>query len=421
MAEITMPRLSDSMEEGTIVRWLKQSGEHVNRDEELAEIETDKATVTYEADGSGVLSIAVQEGETVPVGAVIGSLGETQPAQPPGNAPGSQQQPQQVEGTRQAKGTQQPQSVAGNGRPSVAPKLKASPVARRTAQRLGIELASLAGSGPGGRILRRDVLAAQQAGETVAVAEGATEQTVPAALQDAPIVADTTTARGVSTSQELTRTQALIARRMAESRATVPSFSLQVDLDMSAALAMRAQLKAMAEPAPSLNDIVVKASALALRRHPLANGSYRDGRFELHPRVNVGVAVAVEGALVVPTIVDADVKSLGAIASEARQLIASAHERTLTPAQLSGGTFTVSNLGMYGIDRFEGIINPPQAAILCVGAVQERPFAVQGRVEVRPSLTLTLACDHRILYGAAAAELLAEIRRLLEEPLALAL
>lgn len=433
MAEITMPRLSDSMEEGTIVRWLKQTGEQVRRDEELVEIETDKATVTYEADGSGALTIAVQDGETVPVGAVIGSLGD---------GVSSAAQPQRPQTPPARSSASAPSGAAqGNGAPVAARELKASPVARRTAQRLGIELAALSGSGPGGRILRRDVLAAQQAapapapaastGRAVAtVSEPAAPEAEASAVQAAaagseqaaPAAAATATARGEMTLQELTRTQTVIARRMAESRATVPSFSLQADLDMSAALAMRAQLKAMTESAaPSLNDIVVKACALALRRHPLANGSYRDGRFELHSRVNVGIAVAVEGALVVPRIVDADTKSLGAIAAEARGLVASARERTLSPAQLSGATFTVSNLGMYGIDRFEGIVSPPQAAILCVGAVQERPLAVQGRVEVRPSLTLTLACDHRILYGASAAEFLAEVRRLLEAPLAMAL
>ena len=228
-------------------------------------------------------------------------------------------------------------------------------------------------------------------------------------------------ADGGGETQELTRIQSLIARRMAASRSTVPEFALEVDVDMTGALEMRRELKAVAEAAPSLNDIIVKASALALRRHPRANGSFAEDRFVLHPRVNVAVAVAVEGSLLTPVVFDADTTSLGEIARQTRRLIERGRAGQLAPAELEGATFTVSNLGMFGIDRFEGIINAPQSAILCVGAVRDRPVAVDGEVVIRPVASMTLAADHRILYGADAAAFLVEIRRLLEHPLTMAL
>jgi len=209
---------------------------------------------------------------------------------------------------------------------------------------------------------------------------------------------------------------------MAESKATAPDFQLVVDIDMTAAVELRERLKEVAEPAPSYNDMVVKACGVALRESPRVNGAYRDGRFELYGRVNVGVAVAAEGTLVVPTIFDADRKSLGAIAADARALIDKVRQGQITPPELSGGTFTVSNLGMYGIDSFTAVINPPQAAILAVGAVARKPVVDSGgRIVARNTMTVTLVCDHRIVYGADGAGFLARVRELLERPLSLAL
>jgi pyruvate dehydrogenase E2 component (dihydrolipoamide acetyltransferase) len=208
---------------------------------------------------------------------------------------------------------------------------------------------------------------------------------------------------------------------MAESRATVPDFTLQIEVDMEGCVQARAQLKGIADPAPSYNDFVVKACALALREFPRANGAYRDAKFELYSRVNVGVAVAAENALVVPTVFDADQKGLGTIARETRALAERVRAGVITPPELAGGTFTVSNLGMYGITNFAAVINPPQAAILAVGAMVPRPVAKDGEVAVRNVMRMTLTCDHRILYGADAAQFLARIRALLEQPLALAL
>jgi pyruvate dehydrogenase E2 component (dihydrolipoamide acetyltransferase) len=239
-------------------------------------------------------------------------------------------------------------------------------------------------------------------------------------------VTETGTAKGDVSVVDLSRIQQTIARRMAEAKATIPEFTLTTEVDMENAVALRKKLKDLAGEdgvAPSYNDIVVKACAMALKEYPRANGSYnKDGRFELFSRVNVGVAVAAQHALVVPVIHDADQKSLGQIARDARKLAARVRDGTVSPPELSGGTFTVSNLGMFGITEFVAVINPPQAAILAVGSMEPRPVVTdKGKIEARHRMTITLSCDHRILYGADAAEFLGTIRKLLEEPLAIAL
>jgi pyruvate dehydrogenase E2 component (dihydrolipoamide acetyltransferase) len=289
-------------------------------------------------------------------------------------------------------------------------RVKASPVARRIARDRGVDLSALHGSGPGGRIVKADVEAA-----------GAP---APAPAPAAPTAPDVATAKGDVSVQELNRTQQTIARRMAESRATVPDFTLQADVDMEAAVAARASLKTAAgegQLVPSLNDMVVKACGLALREFPRVNSAYRDGRFERYSRVNVGVAVAAADALLVPTVFDADRRTLGEIARDTRALSERARDGAITPPELSGGTFSVSNLGMYGIREFTAVINPPQAAILSVGRVEPRAVVRDGEVVARHLMSVTLACDHRILYGADAAEFLARVRALLEAPMALAL
>jgi pyruvate dehydrogenase E2 component (dihydrolipoamide acetyltransferase) len=288
----------------------------------------------------------------------------------------------------------------------------ASPVARRIARERDVDLTSLAGSGPGGRIVKADVEAAAQ--ETPGT---------PAPVPPAPAPADGESGRGTVTVTEPSRAQALIARRMAESRATVPSFTLETTVDMTTAVSLRAEMKETAldsELVPTVNDLVVKAAAIALREQPGANGAWRDGRFERYSRVNVGVAVAGEGSLVVPTVFDADRLTLAQIAEATQGLAARVRSGEITPPELSSGTFTVSNLGMFGVRAFEAIINQPQAAILAVGAVQERPAVHDGQVVPRMLMDLVLACDHRVLYGADGARLLERIRALLEAPLSLA-
>jgi pyruvate dehydrogenase E2 component (dihydrolipoamide acetyltransferase) len=451
MADVAMPRLSDSMEEGTILKWLKSDGDDVSRGDELVEIETDKANMTYEADQDGTLSIVAQEGDTLAVGETIAKIGEggsengsapaereaeeggedeggeaetataTAEAEPPSDEGGdATEAPEREEPSREEP------AESGNGR------IKASPVARRMARELGLELGNVQGTGPGGRIVKADVEAASkgdgaQAAPTEAPAAPAEEPQREEEPKEAPgpvVSGDGETGKGETTTQDLTRLQQTVARRMAESKATAPDFVLNVDVDMEEAVDLRKRLKAAAnegQSVPSFNDFVVKASALALLDFPRANGAYRDGKFELYSRVNVGVAVAGQDALVVPTVFDADRKSLGQISRETRALAERVRAGAITPPELSSGTFTVSNLGMFGIQSFVAVINPPQAAILAVGAMAPTPVVRDGEVVVRNIMRLTLACDHRILYGADAAEFLGRIRERLENPLQLAL
>jgi pyruvate dehydrogenase E2 component (dihydrolipoamide acetyltransferase) len=315
--------------------------------------------------------------------------------------------------------------VTGGGGERRGERIKASPLARRIARERGLDLGAVRGSGPGGRIVRADVVAATGAVGTAATGppDAAGTAAGPRAPAAEPTLAErVATAKGETTSVELTRTQQTIARRMAESKATIPDFTLQAEVDMEECVRLRSELKRLSQrEAPTYNDMVVKAGALALREHPRVNGTYRDGVLQLHSRVNVGVAVAAEQALVVPTVFDADEKSLGEIAREARALAEKVRAGTITPPELGGGTFTVSNLGMYGVRSFTAIINPPQAAILSVGSLEARAVVREGEVLARHTLLLTLACDHRILYGADAAQFLARIRELLEAPAALTL
>jgi pyruvate dehydrogenase E2 component (dihydrolipoamide acetyltransferase) len=466
-----MPRLSDSMEEGTILKWLKSDGDEVAKGDELAEIETDKATMTYEADSAGVLKIRAQEGETLPIGEVIATIGEGSGG---GDAGGGDEQAQgEEEASAESDGAAQDEAPAqeeeapaqevatkerdgggGNGkaggaeRPAPAParaegngqagdgRVKASPVARRIAREKGIDLQALSGTGPGGRIVKADVEKAADGGgdgggpvDLPAIPQAEEKPAAPEQPEGRPdkpkppppVVSEGATGRGDVEVVELTRTQQVIARRMAESKATVPEFTLQADIDMEQCVELRGRLKQIADPAPSYNDMIVKACALALRDHPRANGAYKDGHFELFSRVNVGVAVAAENALIVPVVLDADRKGLGAIARESRTLAERVRAGVITPPELANGTFTVSNLGMFGIREFTAVINPPQAAILAVGAMRPLPVARDGEVSVRNVMSVTLACDHRILYGAEAAQFLGRIRELLEEPLGLAL
>jgi pyruvate dehydrogenase E2 component (dihydrolipoamide acetyltransferase) len=412
MTHVLMPRLSDSMEAGTILTWLKHDGEAVAAGEELVEIETDKATMTYEAEAAGTLRIVAAVGASVAVGEPIASIGDAAPAPAAAAAPAPAAAPAAT-------------ALAAPAAPALAPPAKAanrvranaSPLARRIAATHGVDLAGGEGSGPRGRITRADVLRASAAAAPETAPAVAAPASVPAVAAPAP-------APGETTVQQLSRLQQVVARRMAEAKASAPEFQVQTEVPMDAAIALRAQLKALARdrPAPSLNDLVVKACALALREHPRANGSYRDGTFELHRRVNVGVAVAAEDALVVPTVFDADARSLGAIACEVRRLAAAVREGRILPAELAGGTFTVSNLGMYGVTAMTPILNVPQAGILGVGATRAvLARDADGGIAERQLMTLTLTCDHRILYGADAARFLATIRDLLADPLRLAL
>jgi pyruvate dehydrogenase E2 component (dihydrolipoamide acetyltransferase) len=431
MSDVAMPRLSDSMEEGTILKWLKADGDAVTKGEELVEIETDKANMTYEADEEGTLEIVAQEGDTLPVGETICRIGEggggsagaeeadeDEAPEPEAEEQGDEGPADEAEDEAEPEPEEDeaPEPEAEEQEPEPEPeageRVKASPIARRIASEQGIDLATIEGSGPGGRIVKADV--ESQEPEPEAPAEEASPAKKGRAADQG---------RGEIEHVELTRLQRTVSRRMAESKATAPDFVMTVEVDMTQAVDLRAQLKVAAgeAPAPSFNDFVIKASALALKAFPRANGAYRDGQFELYSRVNVGVAVAGQDALVVPTVFDADRKGLGQIAEEARRLAERVREGKITPPELSAGTFTISNLGMYGIKRFVAVINPPQAAILAVGELTPTPVVRDGEVVIRTLMELTLTCDHRILYGADAAEFLGRIREHLEQPLTLVL
>ena len=477
--DITMPRLSDSMEEGTVLKWLVETGAEIKRGQEIAEIETDKANMTYEADVEGTLSeIVAGEGDTVAIGEVIARLGEG------GEAPSSGEDEDSAgdetdeakasgdeddgadaasadeddEGTDAASDGEPEESEqaeeeeaapvaikeddSGNGASATESKpssgsgdngdgrVKASPVARRMASEMSVDLSSLEGSGPGGRIVKADVQAAADGGGAKAEGTDAPDTgSAESATEDKPEpppsergAAGDGGAKGETEVVELSRLQKTVARRMAESKATAPDFQLMMEVDMSRCVALRAQLKEVTEKPPSYNDMVIKAVALALREHPRVNGAYKDGSFELYSRVNVGVAVAAQDALVVPTIFDADKKSLGEIARDIRGLAVKVRDGKIAPPELSGGTFAVSNLGMFGVDDVTAVINPPQAGIIGVGAMKKTPVVDDdGRIVAHEVMKLRLSGDHRILYGADGAEFLGRVRELLEQPLQLAL
>jgi pyruvate dehydrogenase E2 component (dihydrolipoamide acetyltransferase) len=442
-----MPRLSDSMEEGTILTWLKQVGDEIAVGDELVEIETDKANMAYESDVAGTLQeILAQEGETLPIGSPIARIGESNGVGSGGKAEDGEGQTDRPAGPA-AAGDPPPLPVAkassGGVPPTASPagdadgtddedpaegaadrggnrdgeRVKASPLARRLAEDKGLDLSVLHGSGPGGRIIKHDVEEAE-APSSAAPAPS----TQPEGAGAAPTGGGT--AKGETETRELNKLQQTIARRMAESKATAPHFYLTIEIDMGKAVEARAAIKAASKEGdvvPSFNDMIVKACAIALREFPKANGAYRDGRYELYSRVNVGVAVAAEEALVVPTVFDADRKGLRQIAADTRAVAAKVRDGSVTPPELSGGTFTVSNLGMYGIDEFDAVINMGQAAILAVGAIREVPAARDGEIVPAQLMKATLSCDHRILYGAEGAEFLARVKQLLEEPVSLAL
>jgi pyruvate dehydrogenase E2 component (dihydrolipoyllysine-residue acetyltransferase) len=413
MIEVALPRLSDSMEEGTLIKWLKRDGDRVAAGDELVEVETDKATVTVSAEEEGVLSVVAAEGTTVAVGEVIARL-----------APASEDLDVSPKIADEAPAG--PAEVVAAAAPAVPAHTNghgaATPLARRAAAVHGVELEAVAGTGPRGRITRDDVLEAAGVA-TPAPAPASAPAPAPASAPApgpaaAPSVSD---GAGVSSdARPFTRLQQLIARRMSESRTAIPEFEVQTDVIMDEAMALRERLRGAVgedQPLPSLNDLIVRASALVLRRHPRLNASYTPEELRVWPNVNIGIAVAGEDALIVPVVRDADTLSLGQIARESRRLAERVRSGQIGPAELEGGTFTVSNLGMYGMTAIRPVINFPQVAILGVGAVRDTLARVDGEIVDRRLMTLTLSADHRAVYGADAARFLADLRDLLQAPL----
>ncbi len=425
MADVNMPKLSDTMEEGTIVEWKKKSGDPVKKGDVIAEVESDKATFDLESESDGVLDIIVPQGVPAKIGAPIARIGA------PGEAPAARPAPNEAAPKEAAKaekpkaepeappaspppspkpGAQQPARATpdGNGAAAGTAEVKASPLAKRLAAELGVNLAMVQGSGPEGRIVKEDVQAAA-AGKTA-------PQRVPAPTISRPSGPDVEVV-------EPTRMQATIARRMAEAKTTVPEFNITVEARVDLAVSMRQQLKDSVPAADkvTMTDFLVRACALVLRKFPEVNSSWVDGRFQRKRRISIGLAVAPSQGmgLLVPVVHDADLKDLIQISIESRQVIERARSGRPAEGDLSGATFSISNLGMYGVDEFVAIINPPEAAILAVGAIKEVPVVDAGRIVPGKVMRMTLSVDHRVFYGATAAQFMAEVKRLIENPVTL--
>ncbi|MEH0421188.1 dihydrolipoamide acetyltransferase family protein [Streptomyces sp. B21-083] len=432
MHEILMPRLSDTMEEGTLARWLKEEGDQIHKGDVIAEIETDKALMDLEAYDEGPLTrLLVPEGSTVPIGTAVAVIGDQsattmrppapeQPATPPAEAA----QPTQPEPTSEAPTPAAPApSAAMSSPPSPAEprRVPTSPLARRIAGEHGIDIDSITGSGPGGRIVRADV-------EKAIAPKQAPAGPAPAPAQPAPAEREQPTMRPSATAEDtedtevvpLSTVRRLTAQRLTQSAQQAPHFYLTAMVDAEPLLAFRTDLKArIGEHGPrvSVNDLIIKACATALRTHPEMNASWDETRILHHHRIHIGIAVALDDGLTVPVIHDADRKTLTEIAREARTLADKARAGHLSLDNLADGTFTISNLGPYGIDHFTAVINPPQAAILAVGAAHPEPVVRDGELAAGTVMALTLAIDHRAVDGATGAVFLTDLKALLEQPM----
>jgi pyruvate dehydrogenase E2 component (dihydrolipoamide acetyltransferase) len=424
--EVKLPRLGQGMESGTVVRWLKQEGDRVEKGEPLYELDTEKVTQEVEAEASGVLlQIAVREGE-VPVGqtvAVIGEEGEqVAEATPAGADDADAETPDRVEpdeggaeiGTekpaeaperederrrgREASASEMSEQITQIREPTRDGRVKASPLARRIAKERGIELARIQGTGPEGRIVAEDV-------ERAAAAPAPAPALAPAAPGDVEVV-------------KLSQIRRTIARRMTEAWQT-PHFQIAMSADMTAAIRLREALVARTEegaPRPTYSDILTKASAHGLMRHRDMNAHFAGDEVHLFPSANVGIAVAIPHGLVVPVIPSCERRTVAEIAAARADVVARARDGKLTNEDLQNGTFTISNLGMYGVERFVAVLNPPQAGILAVGGIEERAVVDDGELVIQPRMEMTLSCDHRSVDGATASEFLRTVKEFLEEP-----
>jgi len=435
MPEVFMPRLSDTMQEGTVSTWTKNVGDRVEKGDVLAEIETDKATMELEAYDAGVLErIVVDAGKTVPIGEVIAVIGDgiglgagggaapakakKSAAAAPAAASAQPAQAPAPDSVQAATAPPQPASTPAAGG-AAATAVKASPLARSIARDAGLDLSTVRGSGPGGRIVRADVEAAAAASRTTGSAATAARPAASALPADVSAGPDVEEVR-------LNNVRRITARRLVESMQQAPHFYVTrvVDADalVSARASINAGLAALAGDATptkiSVNDLVVKAVATALRAHPEVNVAYTGDKLLRHRRVHIGVAVALPDGLIVPVIRDADTLTVTQISTQTRDLAARARAGKLTPDEFTGSTFSISNLGMFGVDQFTAVINPPEAAILAVGATKQEPVVRDGAIVVGHTMRVTLSVDHRALDGATAAKFLADLTALLENPLA---
>ncbi|MDZ7771889.1 MAG: pyruvate dehydrogenase complex dihydrolipoamide acetyltransferase [Balneolaceae bacterium] len=412
--KVEMPKLSDTMEEGVIAKWNVEEGDKVESGDVIAEVETDKATMEVEVfDGGTILKILFGEGEAVPLGrtmAVIGEEGEDISGlledeggeEASGEeSSGSEEDGSEETAEKESDGAPSPApstDAGGNGRPAGGNgRIKASPLARRMAEERGIDLGRVSGSGPEGRIVKKDI-----------------ESYEPAAAPMAPVSAEDKEYR-------VSQMRKTIARRLAESKFSSPHYYETIDIDMEATWSARKQLVDSADEKISFNDIIVKACAAALRRHPQVNSSWKGDTIVEHGGVHVAVAVAIDEGLVTPVIQNTDRKGLLQISRETRELADKARDRNLQPEEMEGSTFTVSNLGMFGIEEFTAIINPPNACILAVGAIRDVPVVKDGEVVPGKRMKVTLSSDHRIVDGATAARFLNTLKEMLENPLGMLL
>jgi pyruvate dehydrogenase E2 component (dihydrolipoyllysine-residue acetyltransferase) len=400
--QVTLPRLGQGMETGTIVRWLKSEGDTVEKGEPLFELDTEKVTQEVEAEASGILlTILAGEGEEIEVGKAIAVIGqEGEEVSVPAEAPAAPKEEPQAE----AEPEPEPQAVRQPEQPAASPnggRIKASPLARRIARERGIELSSLRGTGPEGRIVAEDV---ERASATGAVATQAAAA-APVPSGEVEVV-------------KLNQMRKTIARRMTEAW-EAPAFQISMSADMTAAIRLRESLLARVEEGgvrPTYSDILTKVVALALLRHRDVNAHFAGDSVKLFPTANIGIAVAVPHGLVVPVIASSEARTIPEIAVARADIVSRTREGKLRAEDLEGGTFTISNLGMYGVERFAAVLNPPQAGILAVGAIEERAVVAEGDLEIQPRMDMTLTVDHRSVDGATASEFLATVKSFLEEP-----
>lgn len=434
MAEvITMPRMSDTMVEGNIVAWHKKEGDTIESGELLAEIETDKATMDFDSPMDGVLlHIAVKEGSVAidDVIAVIGDEGEDWKAALEGTPKASSAS---VSNEAPAKAVPlAATNVSDDSSASEEMRIKASPLAKSIAKEIGIDLSSVKGSGEQGRIIKKDVEAFIDSKPAPSVPKKPVEsKSAPAqAVAPAPEVKETPAAPAITPFMfsgsgdnyedvPVTQMRKVIARRLGESKFGAPHFYLTIEIDMEKAIQLRKQLNEVAPVKLSFNDLVIKASAVALRKHPAINSSWMESYIRFNKEVNIGVAVAVEDGLLVPVVRYADIKTLSQINVEVKEMAGRAKKKKLQPQEMQGNTFTISNLGMFGIEEFTAIINPPDACILAVGGIIEKPVVKDGNIVVGQQMKVTLSCDHRVVDGASGAQFLMTFKEILEDPIRL--
>ncbi|MDQ2974802.1 MAG: pyruvate dehydrogenase complex dihydrolipoamide acetyltransferase [Acidobacteriota bacterium] len=447
--QVIMPKLSPTMEEGQLSRWLKKEGDKVSMGEPLAEIDTDKATMEMQALGNGVLrKIFIQEGESAPLGQLIAIIGEpdedissftSQAPKPQAPKPSPSSEGKEAKDSSEPEAAPTPVTqagakagasgdgdVGGNGgqapqraEPSATGRLIVSPLAARMAAESGIDLRSVSGSGPGGRIIKRDVETLISGGDKAGVPSSAgSPQRYLRAVEVGTFQKATTAQASAYRDEPISEMRRTIAKRLVTSLGPIPHFFLTSEIEMDRAAEMRSGINALEpELKISVNDIIIKVAAAALLQHPQVNASFQDKVVRYYEHADIGVAVAIEDGLITPIVRAADQKSLGEIAAEVRDLAERARHRKLRPEEFLGASFSISNLGMFGIDEFTAVINPPEGAILAIGAMSPRPVVRGNEVVVRQMMRVTMSCDHRVIDGATGAKFLQTFKKILENPL----